>query len=73
MTIRGTDADSSYDNNNVLRFSKNGDESPLGNRFNIAQNGDISVVGELDAEKEPIIKIPIKVQDSYPGMGKCQQ
>jgi len=69
MRITGTDADSSYDNNNVLRFSKDGEESPAGNRFNVASNGEISVVGELDAEGEPTITIPVKVQDSYPPMG----
>jgi len=69
MRISGTDADSSYDNYNVIRYSKDGEESPPGNRFNVASNGEISVVGQLDAEGEPVITIPVKAQDGYPGMG----
>ena len=70
MRLQATDADSAEDNNNVLRFSKNGEESPPGTRFNIAENGEISVIGQLDAEGEPTVTIPVKVQDGYPGMGK---
>jgi hypothetical protein len=70
MKLQATDDDSSYDNNNVLRFSKDGDESPAGpTRFNVAENGEISVIGQLDAEGEPTITIPVKVQDGHPDMG----
>jgi len=62
--IEAVDKDSSTDYNNVIKFTKiAGSEDPPGDRFKVADNGNIEVTGGLDAENIPRITFQVQAED----------
>jgi len=76
MNLQATDADSSYQDNNVVRFTYKGNEQPPSSdgraRFEVSEQGVVSVVGSLDAELEPTVTFEVEAKDGLPGgLGTC--
>ena len=62
--LLATDADSSYNSYNVIRFYKVVDsERPSGNRFEVLEDGTIKLIGDLDREKDPQITFKVFAKD----------
>lgn len=70
MTVAATDADSSISDNNNVRFYYVGNEDPPSPdgapRFAVSEGGQVSVIGKLDAETDPVVTFTIEARDSLP-------
>ena len=67
--LKATDADSSENDNNKVRFDHFGSESPAStdgaNRFAVNEAGQVSVVSSLDKESESTITFVVRARDGF--------
>ena len=63
-TLVATDADSSFNKNNLIKFSKlKGSEQPVGERFEVLPDGRVKLLQSLNSEDHEMVKFEVVAED----------